>query len=357
MSTKRKISRRKFLKTFSRSIIASLGTLYLSTFHRRANAAALAKAPSFFKPSYLKLHKSGELKKRGEKLWEVMRSCKLCPRQCGADRISGQKGFCRSSSVLEISSYHPHFGEEPPLVGRNGSGTIFLTNCGLRCVFCINWEISHLGLGNPYSIDDMVKMMLALQQKGCHNINFVTPTHYVPHIVLAVDKAAAQGLRLPLVYNTCGWESIDTLRMLDGVIDVYLPDFKYSSGKMAATYSAGAYGYPEITEQSFLEMQRQVGVARVDSDGIIRRGMMVRHLVMPNNVGGTKEVLEWLAQNLPKDTYINLMSQYQPCYQAFEYPQIARRITAKEYKDSMQWAKEAGLTNVHFQGVEGLCDD
>ena len=357
MSTNKKISRRKFLGLFSRSIIASLGALYLSTFRRPANAAALAKVPSSFKPSYLKLHKSGELKKRGQKLWEVMRSCKLCPRQCGVDRISGQEGFCRSSAKLEISSYHPHFGEEPPLVGRNGSGTIFLTNCGLRCIFCINWEISHLGLGNQYGIDDMAMMMLALQKKGCHNINLVTPTHYVPHIILAVDKATAEGLRLPLVYNTCGWESMDTLKMLDGIVDVYLPDFKYSKGNMAATYSAGAYDYPDITKDSFLEMQRQVGVAREDKDGIIRRGMMVRHLVMPNNVAGTKEVLEWLASNLPKDTFINLMSQYQPCYKAFDHPQIARRITAQEYKESVQWAKEAGLTNVHFQGMNGLCDD
>lgn len=303
-----------------------------------------------FEPAYLKLHGTGELKKRGEELWKMMESCKLCPRQCGTDRLAGDEGFCNASSQLEISSYHPHFGEEKPLVGKRGSGTIFFANCSLRCVFCINWEISQGGMGKPRSIEDMAEMMLKLQKFGCHNINIVTPTHYSPHILLAVDIAAAKGLRLPIVYNTCGWELLEILKRLDGIIDIYLPDFKYSDGKMAAKYSSSADTYPEITKLALIEMNRQVGVAKPDIDGIIRRGLMIRHLVMPSRVGGTKKVVEWIAENLPKDTYLNLMSQYTPTYKAFDYPEISRKIRFEEYDQAVRWAKEAGLTNLDIQG-------
>jgi putative pyruvate formate lyase activating enzyme len=303
-----------------------------------------------FEPAYMGLHRTGELEKRGTILWDIMQSCRLCPRQCGANRLEGDEGFCRASSQLEISAYHPHFGEERPLVGKGGSGTIFLTNCGLRCVFCINWEISQEGKGRPRSVEEMAEMMLALQRMGCHNINFVTPTHYSPHIVRAVDIAADRGLRLPLVYNTCGWERLEILQMLDGIVDIYLPDYKYSSGEMAAKYSSAAESYPDVTKEALLEMHRQVGIARPASDGLMYRGLMIRHLVMPNNIGGTKQVLEWIAQNLPKDTYVNVMSQYTPMYKAFQYPEISRRITRKEYDDAVRWAREAGLTNLDIQG-------
>ena len=308
------------------------------------------KRVSEFQPSYLELHRTGELKKRGEELWTMMKNCKLCPRQCGANRLKGDRGVCHASSELEIAAYHPHFGEERPLVGRGGSGTIFLTNCSLRCVFCINWEISQGEKGEPKSIEDMADMMLYLQKIGCHNINFVTPTHYSPHIILAVDKAAEQGLRLPIVYNTCGWERVEILKKLNGIVDIYLPDFKYSDGGMAAKYSSAAVTYPDVTKQALLEMHRQVGVAKPAADGIMYRGLMIRHLVMPNNVSGTKEVIRWIADNLPKDTYLNIMSQYRPMYKAFEYPEIARKITRKEYADALNWAKEAGLTNLDVQG-------
>jgi putative pyruvate formate lyase activating enzyme len=278
-----------------------------------------------------------------------MKSCKLCPRECGINRLEGEKGFCGASSQLEIAAYHPHFGEERPLVGKGGSGTIFFTNCGLRYVFCINWKISQGGEGRSRTIEDMAEMMLHLQKIGCHNINLVTPTHYSPHIVLATDIAAGKGLRLPLVYNTCGWERLEIIKRLDGIIDIYLPDFKYSDGKMAAKYSSGSDTYPEITKAALLEMHRQVGVAKPAQDGLMYRGLMIRHLVMPNRVSGTKKVIEWIAENLPKDTYFNLMSQYRPMYKAFEYPEISRRITRKEYNDALKWAKEAGLTNLDIQ--------
>jgi len=313
--------------------------------------AAMADIDPSFEPAYLKLHRSGELKRRGEELWNMMESCRLCPRECGVNKLKGDKGFCGASSQLEISAYHPHFGEERPLVGKGGSGTIFLTNCGLRCVFCINWEISQGGEGRPKAIEDMANMMIDLQKMGCHNINFVTPTHYSPHIVLAVDVAARKGLRLPLVYNTCGWERLEILKKLDGIMDIYLPDFKYSDGKMAAKYSSSADSYTELAKAALLEMHRQVGVAKPASDGLMYRGLMIRHLVMPNDVSGTKQVIDWIAENLPKDTYINIMPQYRPMYKAFEYPEIARRITRKEYNDAVKWAKEAGLTNLDIQGA------
>ncbi len=244
-----------------------------------------------FTPSYLKLHKTGELKKRGKTLWNMMRSCTICPRMCGANRLKGERGFCYASSDLAIASYNPHFGEEKPLVGKYGSGTVFFSNCSLRCVFCINWDISQGDRGDKRSIEDLADMMLYLQGVGCHNINVVTPTHYSPHIVIALDIAASKGLRIPLVYNTCGWERIEILRLIDGIVDIYLPDFKFSAGEMASKYSSGAETYPELTRQALLEMNRQVGTAKASEDGLMYRGLMIRHLVMPNDVSGTKGVI------------------------------------------------------------------
>jgi len=303
-----------------------------------------------FEPPYKKLHDRGELGRRGEELWRIMESCRLCPRRCGVNRLKGEKGFCHASSDLIIASHHAHFGEERPLVGSGGSGTVFFSNCGLRCVFCINWDISWEGRGSKRSLEKLAGMMLDLQDRGCHNINIVTPTHYSPHVVLALDIAAGKGLRLPLVYNTCGWESADILKRLDGVVDIYLPDFKYADGKMAAKYSSGAQSYPEVTEQALLEMQRQVGVARPAEDGLIYRGLMIRHLVMPNDVGHTKGVIAWIAENLPKGTYFNIMSQYRPMYKAFDYPEISRRLTREEYAEAVAFAQAAGLTNLDIQG-------
>ncbi len=319
-------------------------------------------------PGYVRLHRRGQLKGRGEALWKRMVPCKLCPRTCGVDRPAGEKGFCQAGADLVISSYHPHFGEEPPLVGKGGSGTVFFSHCGLRCVFCINYEISLLGRGRKRTVGDLATMMLELQEMGCHNLNVVTPSHYSPYIVLALDRAAAEGLTLPLVYNTCGWENMEILAMLDGVVDIYLADFKYACGAMAAKYStcvppdttyleseagerySSTEIYPQLTQAALLEMHRQVGVARPGEDGLLRRGLIIRHLVMPNNVGGTADVLRWIAKNLPEDTYVNLMSQYTPTYRASEFPDIDRRITREEYQDAVAVAKAERLTNVEIQG-------
>jgi putative pyruvate formate lyase activating enzyme len=279
-----------------------------------------------------------------------MQSCTLCPRECGAARLDGRPGFCQGTSQLVIASYHPHFGEERPLVGRGGSGTVFFSNCNLRCVFCINWEISQGGEGAPRGVDDLAEMMLHLQEIGCSNVNVVTPTHYSPHIVLALDLAAARGLRLPLVYNTNGWERLEILRRLDGVVDIYLPDFKYAESAMASKYSSGADTYPKITKAGLLEMHRQVGVAKPAADGLMYRGLMIRHLVMPNGVSGAKEVIDWIAQSLPKDTYVNIMAQYRPMYKASEYPAISRRLKRREYSEVVEYARQAGLTNLDIQG-------
>jgi putative pyruvate formate lyase activating enzyme len=359
-------SRRQLMKSCLSVVASGLGSALVASWTgcrqkvgglrpgaERSPRGASAKAPTTepdFEPAYLPLQRSGELKKRGDQLWNIMESCHLCPRECGAGRLAGEKGFCQANAQLEIAAYHPHYGEERPLVGRGGSGTIFLSNCSLRCVFCINWQISQGGQGERRKIEEMAAMMLHLQQMGCHNINLVTPTHYSAHIVRAVDIAAAHGLRLPLVYNTCGWERVEILKVLDGIVDIYLPDFKYSDGQMAAKYSSGAESYPEITQAALLEMHRQVGVAKPADNGLMCRGLMIRHLVMPSGVSGTKKVIEWIAANLPKDTYLNLMSQYRPMYKASDYPEIARKISREEYSQAVAWAKEAGLTNLDIQG-------
>jgi putative pyruvate formate lyase activating enzyme len=313
------------------------------------------KTGSGFEPAYLELHRTGELKKRAEKLRAVMEECRLCPRQCRVNRLEGKKGFCRApGTTLVVSSAHPHFGEEKPLVGEGGSGTIFLTHCNLRCVFCQNWEISQLGRGTERSTDELAGMMLRLQKIGCHNINLVTPTHYSAPILKALDTAAKKGLRLPVVYNTSGWERLEILKVLDGIVDIYLPDFKYWDSNMSKKYSSGAESYPEIARQAILEMHRQVGVARPAKDGIMQRGLMIRHLVMPNNTAGSEKIMEWIAEKLPKDTYINIMAQYSPVYKAYDYPEISRRITGKEYKKAVNRAKAVGLTNLDVQGYSWL---
>ena len=342
-------SRRSMIRSLLYAACAGLTPVFGSS-----GFGADRQSSKSFEPRYIRLHKNGELKERAEKLWKLMEKCTLCPRMCEVNRLKGERGDCGSNAKLEISSYNPHFGEERPLVGKGGSGTIFMTHCNLRCVFCINWEISQGGQGFERSIEEFVKMMLTLQKRGCHNINFVTPSHYSPHILLAVDRAAAKGLTLPLVYNTCGWERIEILKVLDGIVDIYLPDIKYSESGFANKYSSGAKTYPDVTRTAIKEMHRQVGTAKPADDGLVYRGLMIRHLVMPNNVSGTKAILTWIAKNLPKDTYINTMSQYQPMYKAFDYPEIARRINRKEYTEAITTAKEVGLINLDIQGYRFL---
>ena len=355
----KKFTRRDFLgNTAKLCFLVGMSSIFLncpetesSSNEPKTELEKPGKTGSDFEPAYLKLNKMGELKKRAEKLWAIMESCQLCPRRCGENRMKGVSGFCRAPGArLIVSGYQAHFGEERPLVGKGGSGTIFFSHCSLRCVFCQNWTISNLGSGSETNINRLAGMMLRLQEKGCHNINLVTPTHYSPHIVKALDMAAGQGLRLPMVYNTSGWERLEILTLLDDIVDIYIPDFKYWDSAMSAKFSAGAESYPEVTREAILEMNRQVGLAKSTKQGIIQRGLMIRHLVMPNNTSGSEKIMEWIAENLPKDTYVNIMAQYTPAHRAHDYPEISMRITGKEYRKVVQKAKAMGLINLDIQG-------
>jgi len=250
-----------------------------------------------------------------------------------------------------IFSAQPHFGEEIPLVGKNGSGTIFFSNCNLRCIFCQNWPISHEGKGKVVQDEDLADTMIHLQKIGCHNINLVTPTHVMPNIINATRIALKKGLHLPLVYNTSGYERLEILKILDGIMDIYMPDMKYMDADQAKKYSSGASDYPEVTKKAIIEMNRQVGELLTDKRGIATRGLIIRHLVMPNRVAGTEKLVRWVAESLPKSTYVNIMAQYRVEYKAFDYPEIARGITVQEFLEAMEWAKKYGLTNLDPQSV------
>lgn len=299
-----------------------------------------------YKPGYVRLNRRGELRGRGEALWEMLSDCRLCPRECRVNRVEGERGFCLAGSKLKVAACHAHFGEERPLVGVGGSGTIFMSHCNLGCVFCQNWDISHRGAGTDLEIHDLARMMLELQDAGCHNINIVTPTHFSPHIVMALDIAAEKGLRLPLVWNTCGWERMEILGLLDGVVDIYLADFKYMDPEMASTYSSEAATYPEVTQQALREMNRQVGSAIPNPLGLMSKGLMIRHLVMPGMVSGSVRAMKWIAENLPLDTYVNIMIQYRPAYRAHLYPEIDRYVSREEYQGVVEMARSLALSNL-----------
>jgi putative pyruvate formate lyase activating enzyme len=302
-------------------------------------------------PAYEKLEIEGKLAQRVKQAYAIFENCQLCPRKCGVNRQKGEKGFCRAPVKPVIFSYHPHFGEEMSLVGAKGSGTIFFSNCNLRCVFCQNWPIAHEGRGKEVQDEALADMMLHLQKIGCHNINLVTPTHVMPNILNATRIALKKGLHLPLMYNTSGYERLEMLKILEGVVDIYKPDMKYMDAEKAAKYSAGASNYPEVTRKAIAEMHRQVGVLKLDKQGIAIRGVIIRHLVMPNRVAGTEKFVRWAAEALPKNTYINIMAQYHVEYKAYDYPEIARGITVQEFLEAMDWAERYGLTNLDPQSV------
>ncbi len=295
-------------------------------------------------PAYARLEAEGKFAERVEEAHLIFEKCRLCPRECGVNRLDGEKGFCRAPFKAMVYTAQPHFGEELSLVGQHGSGTIFFSNCNLRCVFCQNWPISIRGEGDEIEDEGLAKLMMFLQGIGCHNINLVTPTHVMPNILNATRIAFKKGLRIPLVYNTSGYERLEILKILDGIVDIYLPDIKYMDGDMAAKYSSDARDYPEVATAAVFEMNRQVGLHQVDMRGVALKGLMIRHLVMPNRIAGTKKFVKWVAENLPQATYVNIMSQYHVDYRAFEYPEIARGITVQEFLEAMDWAEEYGLT-------------
>ena len=293
-------------------------------------------------PSYLKTHKDSILQERIETALSILENCRLCPRHCEVNRLEDEVGVCKTGRQAVVSSYNPHFGEEDPLVGRGGSGTIFMTNCNLGCVFCQNYEISHLSQGVPVNAARLTEMMLSLQRRGCHNINFVTPTHMVPQILEALPAAIEEGLQVPLVYNCGGYEEVDTLRLLDGIFDIYMPDFKFWDSETAARFCS-APDYREKACAAVKEMHRQVGDLTLDKEGVAQRGLLIRHLVMPKGLASTREIMRFLANEVSKETYVNVMSQYRPCGEAHEFPELRRSITAEEFRAAVSMAQEEGI--------------
>jgi len=307
-----------------------------------------------FEPSYLQLYKEGRLQKRVEEAKSLLEECRICPRQCGVDRLSNEKGFCKTGRRAKVASYNAHFGEEAPLVGRLGSGTIFFSFCNLRCSFCQNYEISHLGEGAETEAKDIAAIMMELASRGCHNINLVTPTHAVPQILEALLVAVEHGLTIPIVYNSSGYERVETLKLLRGIIDIYMPDFKFWDKKWADRYCS-APDYREMAVGALKEMHAQAGDLRIDKNGIAERGLLVRHLVMPHGISGTREVMEFLSKEISDNTYVNVMDQYRPCGTAREDEYINRRIAQKDYSVALKWANNAGLKRLdQRQGLRML---
>jgi len=296
-----------------------------------------------FVPAYLKLLDTGELSLRVEQAYQHLENCDLCARYCYVNRRQTTKGaVCRTGEHAVVNSFGPHHGEEDPLRGWNGSGTIFFSWCSLRCVFCQNWEISQKGQGHEVEAEELADMMLQLQAQGSHNINFVTPSHVVAQIIAAVNIAAQKGLRIPMVYNTGGYDSPEALALLDGIIDIYMPDMKYGDSRIARKYSK-VRDYVEVNFAAVKEMHRQVGDLQLDEKGIAQRGLLVRHLVLPGELTGTEAIMAFLANNISTNTYLNLMDQYHPCYRANENPPLDRTLYESEYQQALAYAEQYGL--------------
>ena len=343
------MSRREFIK---KSLMAAggavLGGGFVSNlfaggaFDGRANPAADTRAAR----RYIALERSGELARREQALWALYDPCRLCPRLCGANRSAGRVGACSAAGSFRVASFGPHHGNERAIIGTRGSGNIFLANCNLLCIFCQNWQIAHRGDGMQTSHAELANMMLDLQRRGCHNINMVTPTHLVPHIVAALRIAIAGGLHVPLLYNTGGYDSLEMIQLLDGIVDIYLPDFKFQDSTIAAGFTQGAPSYAIHAAAAIKEMHRQVGALQL-AGGIAQRGLLVRHLVLPDNSGGADAFARWVASELGTDTHVNIMAQYWPAFRAHEFPPLDRRIIQAEFAQAMRWAQEAGLHNFH----------
>jgi putative pyruvate formate lyase activating enzyme len=297
-----------------------------------------------FEPRYLKTLRDGAFSEKVENARKLLKNCGVCPRECEVNRLEGETGFCGLGDRAMVASAHPHYGEETPLVGSGGSGTIFFTSCNLKCVFCQNFEISHLMEGEEVDATDLGRVMLRLQGMGCHNINFVTPSHVAPQILEAVYWAAGNGLRVPLVYNTGGYDKVDTLELLDGVVDIYMPDLKFMDPAVCKELM-NAEDYPQIVKAAIREMHRQVGDLEMNEQGIATQGLLVRHLVMPDDLAGTREAMRFLA-GISRNTYVNVMDQYRPCGKAAGKPGIDRSVTRDEYARALEMAREEGITRL-----------
>ncbi len=287
------------------------------------------------------------------KIYKILESCVLCPHKCRVNRLIGEKGFCQAPEEVIISSAMAHHGEEPPISGDSGSGTIFFSYCNMKCVYCQNYQISQEHEGKPITIDELANIMLLLQKKGCHNINFVSPTIWVPQILKALDIAKNNGLYIPLVYNTGGYDNPKIIKMLNGIIDIYMPDIRYSNDKDAEKYS-GIKNYVKYNRLSIKEMYRQVGGLKLNKKGIAIRGLLIRLLVLPNNIGGIKDTLDFIKNELSSDVYLSIMAQYHPDYKAYKFPELSRRIYQKEYLEIVDYAEKIGLTNGWTQDYYSL---
>ena len=297
------------------------------------------------KPSYISAFNEGLIKSIKEKLIASISACKLCPRACGVNRLKGETGVCKTGLHAKVASYNPHFGEEAPLVGYYGSGTIFFSNCNLLCNFCQNWDISHEGHGYEVDDEELAAMMIHLQRLGCHNINFVTPSHVVFQIISALEIAIEKGLSIPLVYNTSAYDSVETIKLLDGVFDIYMPDFKFWDEKVAEI-TCHARDYPEVARSAILEMHRQVGDLVFDSKGIAKKGLLIRHLVLPQQLSNTKEIMRFISEKVSRNTYVNIMPQYRPCGRADEVEELARSLSQEEFDEALAVAREMGIYRV-----------
>jgi len=280
-----------------------------------------------------------------EKALALMEECSLCPRECGVNRLEGELGYCETGRQAKVASYNAHFGEESPLVGRHGSGTIFVSSCNLLCCFCQNYDISHLREGVEVEPAQISAMMIELTERGCHNINFVTPTHVVPQLLEALLHAVEEGIRVPLVYNSSGYDKRETIELLDGIFDIYMPDFKFWGEKWSERYCR-APDYGEVAIRVIREMHRQVGDLVVDDQGIAQRGLLIRHLVMPKNIAETDKIVRFIAKEISSNTYVNVMDQYRPCGDAHKDEVINRRLASGEFKDAMDTARKEGLTRL-----------
>jgi putative pyruvate formate lyase activating enzyme len=296
-------------------------------------------------PAYLKAARTGALKKKIEAARALLESCELCPRRCAVNRLEDETGVCRTGRDARVASAGPHFGEESPLVGEGGSGTIFFSHCNLNCVFCQNYDISQEGDGRPVTAERLADAMLGLQEQGCVNINFVTPSHVVPQILSALEIAADRGLALPLGYNSGGYDRVETLALLEGVFDIYMPDFKFWGSEFAAKV-CDAPDYPEAARNALMEMHRQVGDLEIGTDGLARRGLLVRHLVMPRSLAGTGQIMGFIADRLSPETYVNVMPQYRPCGRAGEVAGLENHLSRDEYESALEAARTAGLARL-----------
>lgn len=297
---------------------------------------------SSYVPSYTKLFETGELHFRIKEAYHHLRSCDCCMRQCGVDRTKGELGICQTGIDAQVSNFGPHFGEEKPLRGFHGSGTIFFTHCNLQCVYCQNYDISQEGNGSAVDDYQLAQIMIDLQNQGCHNINLVSPSHIIPQFLASLLIAIPSGLYIPIIYNTGGYDSIEMLSLLDGIIDIYMPDIKYSDQDTALRLSK-VHNYPQVNQRAVKIMYSQVGDLQINEAGLATHGLLVRHLVLPNNLAGTRQIIQFLSEDVSKNTYLNLMDQYRPEYDASNYPEINRIITGNEYSSAIDITRQAGI--------------